>query len=123
MKWRRRTDDARRIKGDPPPTYAQLMAAIAEAEEAAVNLRHQCDGLIRDNDGLRAQNRALRESNLRLLNDANQMRQRLPRLELGLDVGESKSGGRKLDVDPDVTRPYVRKPIGEVWPEVGEELR
>lgn len=61
MRWRRRTDDARRMKGDPPPTYAQLVAeirltqaALAKAEEVAANLRHQCDGLIRENARLRA---------------------------------------------------------------------
>lgn len=47
-RWLRRTDDARRTKGDPPPTYAQLMAdirqtqaALALAEQIAGNLRHQ----------------------------------------------------------------------------------
>lgn len=117
MRWGRRTDDARRMKGDPPPTYQQLLdgrqvmqAAVNRAEEMALNLRHQCDGLIRENDGLRAHNRALREANLRLLNDANQMRQRLPQLTAHEGDYPHVQNMAYMPVvdDEDVTHPHVR---------------
>lgn len=65
---------------------------------------------------LRAQNKGLRESNLRLLNDANQMRQRLPKLadaEPVYDLGylslplEVQQAIEASMSDPAVTRPYI----------------
>jgi len=59
-RWRQRTDHARRTKGDPPPTYAQLEERLRAQQvdyddlvDVAVNLRKQCDGLIIENARLR----------------------------------------------------------------------
>lgn len=89
MRWARRTDDARRTKGDPPPTYAQLQATVdtltglvRQQGEIVRNLRSQVDGLTREN----------------------------VRLRLGVEAAESKPDGRELDPDP--TRLYVLPDYG-----------
>lgn len=58
--WASRTDAARRTKGDPPPTYAQLETTVAALTatlktqgEIIRNLRSQVDGLIAENRELR----------------------------------------------------------------------
>lgn len=117
MRWLRRTDDARRIKGDPPPTYQQLVDKVAELEQARLALAHQCELLDERNAQLRGQNKTLRESNLRLLNDANLLRQRLPRL-----AEDPRRPMPHLELDPDVTRPYVREPI-DMYDAWKDELR
>lgn len=53
MKWLRRTDDARRMKGDPPPTVEQLLVQTKQQGDIIRSLRHQCDGLIAENAQLR----------------------------------------------------------------------
>lgn len=99
--WRRRTDDARRIKGDPPPTYAQLEATVdtltvLTRQQGGIirNLRSQVDSLMVENAQLRA-------------------------AELGVVAAESKPGGGKLDremprleLDPSPTRLYVLPDYG-----------
>ncbi len=59
-RWRQRTDDPRRTKGEPALTYEQLLAQVEALEakaqslvEPAVNLRKQCDNLIVENARLR----------------------------------------------------------------------
>ena len=52
-RWRARTDDARRIKGDPPPTVGQLLILVKQQGEINRNLRSQVDGLTRVNKELR----------------------------------------------------------------------
>lgn len=102
-RWRARTDDARRIKGDPPPTYTQLLAeirqtqaALALAEQLATNLRHQVDGLIAENARLRT---ALAEKSDYIGQLA---------LELA-EVTTAKTGLMPLlSLDPDPGRPYTR---------------
>ena len=58
--WGPRTDDARRTKGDPPPTYAQLETTVATLTvtlktqgDIIRSLRSQVDGLIVENTKLR----------------------------------------------------------------------
>lgn len=58
--WASRTDAARRTKGDPPPTYAQLETTVAALTatlktqgEIIRSLRSQADGLIAENTKLR----------------------------------------------------------------------
>lgn len=66
-RWRTRTDDARRTKGDPPPTYDQLLAQVRETEakarallEPALKLRNERDQLAQENVWLRIENDRLR---------------------------------------------------------------
>lgn len=54
MRWHRREDDARRMKGDPPPTYAQLLALAKQQGEIIRNLCHQRDELKAEVRALRA---------------------------------------------------------------------
>ena len=97
-RWLRRADDARRTKGDPPPTYAQLWAEIREikaalalAEQIAGNLRHQCDGLERENARLRLAGAEKSEY----------------AEELALELAKATG----LDPpDPDPARPYIKSP-------------
>jgi hypothetical protein len=60
MRWLRRTDDARRTKGDPPASYAQLEERLREQRgdyddlvDVVTSLRKQCDNLIVANARLR----------------------------------------------------------------------
>ena len=59
-RWRARTDDARRTKGDPPPTYAQLLAQVRAAQETAADLMQQAANLRVQSDHLIAENARLR---------------------------------------------------------------
>ena len=108
-RWLRRADDARRTKGDPPPTYAQLMAdireikaALALAEQIAGNLRHQCDGLERENARLRLAGAEKTEY----------------AEELALELAKATG----LDPpDPDPARQYIKELRGFLdWPREGE---
>ena len=52
-RWRARSDDARRTKGDPPPTVDQLLILTRQQGEINRNLRSQVDGLNAVNKELR----------------------------------------------------------------------
>lgn len=45
MRWRRRTDDARRFKGDPPPTVDSLIVTVRRQGELIRELRAEVDRL------------------------------------------------------------------------------
>jgi hypothetical protein len=118
MRWARRTDDARRTKGDPPPTYAQLQATVAnltglvrQQGEIVRNLRSQVDGLMVENAGLRA----VLEPHPKTSPESQQLLTKYgPKvvwpIELGVEAAESKPDGRELDPDP--TRLYVLPDYG-----------
>lgn len=107
MRWARRTDDARRTKGDPPPTYAQLQATVdtltglvRQQGEIIRNLRSQVDGLTAENARLRA-----------WLPNATVVATKPEQAAgLGVEAAESKPDGRELDPDP--TRLYVLPDYG-----------
>lgn len=115
-RWLRRSDDARRIKGDPPPTYAQLWAdireiraALALAEQIAGNLRHQCDGLERENARLRLAGAEKSEYAEELaLELAQAKRGRGGPIDLPLLA--EREGLERITVDPDPARAYIKSP-------------
>lgn len=93
MKWLRRTDQARRTKGEPPPTTEQLTATIKRQGEIIRKRRHQCDGLI-------TENAELRQHPLHVVT--------LARGGVAYDEDE-----QLIHFDPDAARPYI-KPMREV---------
>ena len=94
-RWRARTDDARRTKGDPPPTVDQLLALVKQQGEINRNLRSQVDGL-------NAVNKELRTA---LADKSDYIGQ------LALEIAEATTAKRGLmpllSLDPDPTRPYI----------------
>jgi hypothetical protein len=86
-RWLRRTDDARRMKGDPPPTYAQLEARV----------------------------RALAVENARLRTVVAEKTQYVEHLALDLAEARGAPKPASVAVDEDVTRAYVPKPDEEAW--------
>lgn len=125
MKWLRRTDNARRTKGDPPPTYAQLEAKVARLEEQKALLVEECNNLDTRNIHLRDENRALRESNLRLTNDADQLRKRLPRIERLAAEGICGSKAAPSPFSPDDPTEVCVLPYGHAsdWHEAEGGMR
>ena len=97
MRWLSRTDQARRTKGEPAPTYQELEATVAE--------------LARKLAEAVAANKGLTDRNERLARQLEAMRERLPVLvqanpAVGYAISE-EAVAAELSADPDPTRPYI----------------
>lgn len=102
MRWRRRTDDARRTKGDPPPTVDQLLVTVRQQGELVRYLGQQRAELLVENARLRDERAEYVGQLTRLVTENGWL----------IDAAEP------FAVDEDVTRAYV--PEYEAW---GDELR
>lgn len=105
-RWRARTDDARRTKGDPPPTVGQLLILVKQQGEINRNLRSQVDALTDENKRLRAQVAEVAEDRdvVWTLADrrGEQLQRRMPQLLAPEEAGDP---GRPYtrDYDPEAT--------------------
>lgn len=131
-RWRARTDDARRTKGDPPPTYAQLLAQVRAAQEMAADLMQQAANLRVQSDHLIAENARLRtvvaEKTEYVEQLALELAEATARAKIPFTYGNTDivkldptrhyaSGPGRLcscgkthsPLDPDPTRPYIRE--------------